>query len=166
MKTRLIAGLLVMLAAAVGSAADHLKIQGIDGSSKAPGKAEWIQVVSYSWVNAKPGVAAHSAGSGCNICPLKVVKRIDKASASLHKSFSDKRRISYLELDLGVERHRLEDVLITSVKPAGTTRGGDGYPLEEIAFSYSKCSYHYVKQKATGKPKVTPTHPLDVKLER
>jgi type VI secretion system secreted protein Hcp len=164
----LIAGLLVMLTAAVGSAAYYMKIQGVGGSSKAPERTGWIEIMSLSWGSSNPGAAIQTkmTGGRCRVSPLRVVKRVDKASPGLHKSFSEKRRIPFLELDLGSERHRLEDVLIISVKPAGTAKGGDNLPLEQLSFNYAKCSYHYVEQKKTVKPKTTPPYPLDVKLER
>jgi len=161
----LIAGVLPALVAAAGSAAGFMKIQGIDGPSTSPGKAGWIDVKSHAWGTANPGAAAQTkrAGGGCRYGHLRVVKMIDKASPGLARLGAGKRRFPFLELDLGLERHRLEDVLVTSVKPAGSAKGGESVPLEEVSFNYSKCSYHYLEQKETGKPKGTPSY--DVKQE-
>jgi type VI secretion system secreted protein Hcp len=45
-------------------------------------------------------------------------------------------------------------VLISSVKPGGTSRETDALPLEEVSFNYSKIELIYTEtDHQTGKPK-------------
>ncbi len=83
--------------------------------------------------------------------PLKIVKEYDKASPLLEQALVTGERLSSVELNFfrttsaGAEEHyytvKLEDALITSVKPFSPNDSNDGRRLEEVSFSYHKISW-------------------------
>lgn len=46
----------------------------------------------------------------------------------------------------------MTDVLVTSVRPGGSSHGGETVPLEEINFSYGKIELKYTKLDMKGQP--------------
>jgi type VI secretion system secreted protein Hcp len=142
-----------------------LKVEGIDGDVRSAGHEEWIEVQRYQWGVSRPGMSKRPRASCAGVQDLNITKRMDASSPALRRAAASKHRFGFVELDLHGEKHRLESVLVKSVRPGGSTKsGGDRIPLEEISFNYSKCTFHYKEQTETGKPKPTP--PWDVKRGR
>jgi type VI secretion system secreted protein Hcp len=50
--------------------------------------------------------------------------------------------------------YKLTDVLVSSVRPGGSSKGGETLPLEEVSFNYGKLEITYTQtDQKTGKPK-------------
>lgn len=159
------AALAVGLAAALAAMPfdSFMKIDGIEGESRSPGHDKWIEVLSYQWVvprasspasTSKAPASKAGAAAKCASGELVIVKKVDKASPKLMQAAASGTHVPAVQIDSGAEKHRLEQVIISSVKPRGS--GQDNVPLEEVSFNYAKCTYHYVKQGEKGSPKGTP----------
>jgi type VI secretion system secreted protein Hcp len=50
--------------------------------------------------------------------------------------------------------YKFSDVIISSVRPGGSSQGGESLPLEEISLNYAKCEVIYTEtDHKTGSPK-------------
>jgi type VI secretion system secreted protein Hcp len=114
-----------------------MKIDSVPGESTSPAHTGWIDLTSFSW-----GVAPGSGGGvqGCAGHAFVITKRIDKASPRLTQMALTGNHIPNLTLDLGGQRHLLQDVMITSVPQQGSMGGGS--PLEALKFTFVRCTTH------------------------
>jgi type VI secretion system secreted protein Hcp len=142
-----------------------LKVATVPGESTDDKHAEWIEVLSYSWgaSQATGGAASASgnnAGQRVDIHDFAVVKQLDKASPKLFLSCATGESIGDVTLELckaGGDKqkymsYKMSDVLVASVRPGGTGKGGDALPLEEVSFRFSKIQLEYIPIDKTGKP--------------
>lgn len=134
-----------------------LKISTIPGESTDDKHKDWIEILSYSWgVNQAHGGGARSTagsatGERVNHQDFTIVHMLDKASPklflacckgehipdvtlALHRATGDKQK--YME-------YKMSDVIITSVQPAGDSKGEETIPLEAINFNYGKIELTY-----------------------
>jgi type VI protein secretion system component Hcp len=51
--------------------------------------------------------------------------------------------------------YKMTDVLVSSVRPGGSSQGGDALPLEEVSVRFSKVQLEYIPIDKTGKPQGT-----------
>jgi type VI secretion system secreted protein Hcp len=142
-----------------------LKIEGIDGESTDDAHAKWIEVLSYSHGVSQPVSGSVSSGGGrsaerCDHSDFSIVKSMDKATPKLNLYCSNGEHIPNLSLELcraGGDKqkymeYKLEDVIVTSVRPGGSSQGGENLPLEEVSFAYGKISWTYTEtDHKTGK---------------
>jgi len=142
-----------------------LKIDGIPGESTDSKHKDWIEILSYS--HGVTQMAAGSASSGgarsagrTDHADFSIVKTLDKASPvlalfaskgdhikkvtlTLHRATGDKQE--YMKYDM-------DNVLVTSVRPGGSSKGGEPLPLEEVSFNYDKITWEYTEtDHKTGK---------------
>lgn len=143
-----------------------LKIDGIPGESTDDKHKDWIEVLSYSHGLAQPGAGARSSGGAasaerCNHQDFSVVKVLDKASAKLALHCCNGKHIGSVKLELcratGDKQKYMEyvltDVIVSSVRPGGSSHGGEQLPLEEASFNYGKIEWIYTAtDHKTGKP--------------
>ena len=143
-----------------------LKIEGIDGESSDSAHDKWIEIFSFSHGVSQPASGSVSSGGGrsaerCDHSDFSVVKALDKASPKLNLYCSNGEHISNVILELcraGGDKqkymeYKLEDVIVTSVRPGGSAQGGEALPLEEVSFCYGKISWTYTEtDHKTGKP--------------
>lgn len=143
-----------------------LKIEGIDGESTDEAHSDWIEILSYSHGVTQPATASISSGGGrasqrSDHQDFSVVKTLDKASPKLFLHCCNGRHISEIKLELcratgdktKFMDYTLEDVIVSSVRPGGSSEGSD-LPLEEITFNYAKITYTYTEtDHRTGQPK-------------
>jgi len=145
-----------------------LKIATIPGESTDDKHKEWIEVLSYSWgVNQQSGGQSRSSagaasGGRTDHCDFSMVHALDKASPKLFYACCKGEHIKEVTLALNratgdkqkYMEYKMADVLITSVKPGGSSKGSDVIPLEEISFNYGKIELIYTEtDHQTGKPK-------------
>jgi len=144
-----------------------LEIDGMPGESTDDRHKEWIDVLSYSWGVSQPGSVSLSSGGSrsaerADHTDFSVVKTLDKTSPKLALYCSSGTHIEEVTLELcraeeGKERimaYKMEDVIVSSVRPSGPTQGGEALPLEEVSFSYGKITWTYTEiDHKTGKPK-------------
>ena len=142
-----------------------LKVATVPGESTDDKHKEWIEVLSYSWgASQAAGGAASATGSHAgqrvDISPFSVVKQLDKASPKLFLSCCTGEHIGEVTMELckaGGDKqkymtYKFTDVLVSSVRPGGSSQGGDALPLEEVSFSFGKVELEYIPIDKTGKP--------------
>jgi type VI secretion system secreted protein Hcp len=129
-----------------------LKLDGIDGESTSVGFEAQIQIASFSW-----GVSRPRGASAPSISEIVVTKSTDVTSPKLFLSCASGQHIKEAKLtcrkagsDRGFYIITLTDVLITSYQSAGSS--GDVVPTDQFSLNYTKITFEYQPQDATGKP--------------
>lgn len=130
---------------ATAGGAAYLKIEGIEGEAGDARHKGEIDVLSWSWGTGRRQAAASGGrppaeGAGT----LTLVVRSGKASPKLFEAAARAQRHPVVVLSLPPEKKggpsltiTLEDVLITSVQPAGADRG---QPTESVSLAYARVS--------------------------
>jgi type VI secretion system secreted protein Hcp len=144
-----------------------LNVDGVPGESTDSKHQGWIEILSFSHGATQPSSAtASSAGGGTTervtFDDLTVTKHIDKASAKLHELCASGKHIATVTMQLcraGGDKLqymevKMEQVIISSVKAAGTATNGspapntpDNLPSESISFNFGKVKWTYTQQK-------------------
>ena len=143
-----------------------LKLDGIPGESTDEKHKDWIEILSYSSGVSQPAVAGRSAGGAAssgrvNMQDFSIVHTLDKASPKLFLSCCKGDHIKVVTLELcratgdkqKYMEYKMSDVLVSSVRPGGSSKSGDSLPLEEVSFNYGKIEITYTQTDQTGKPK-------------
>jgi len=144
-----------------------LKISTIPGESTDDKHKDWIEILSYSHGVSQPASASASSGGGrsaerCNHQDFSIVKTLDKASTKLFLNSCNGAHIPEVKVELcratgdkqKYMEYKLTDVIVSSVRPGGSSTGGETLPLEEVSFNYGKIEITYTEtDHKTGKPK-------------
>ena len=144
-----------------------LKIDGLPGESTDDKHKDWIEILSFSHGVSQLSSGSVSSGGGrsaerCDHQDFSIVKTLDKASPTLNLYCSDGTHIGEVKMELcrsGGDKqkymeYKMSDVIITSVRPGGSSQGGEALPLEEVSFGYGKIEWIYTEtDHKTGKPK-------------
>jgi type VI secretion system secreted protein Hcp len=144
-----------------------LKIDGIDGECTDDKHKQWIELLSYSHGVSQPGSGSASSGGGrsaerCDHQDFSVVKTLDKTSPKLNLFCCNGTHVQNVKVELcraaetkeKYMEYLMTDVIISSVRPGGTSQGGEALPLEEVSFNYGKITWNYIEtDHKTGKPK-------------
>jgi len=138
-----------------------LKIDGIPGESTDDKHKDWIEIMSYSHGLSQPSTGSVSSGGArsaerCDHQDFSIVKTLDKASPLLALHCCNGKHIPKITLELCratgdkqlYMKYEFTDTIISSVRPGGSSKGGEVLPLEEVAFCYSKIEWTYTE---TGK---------------
>ncbi|MEN6426764.1 MAG: type VI secretion system tube protein Hcp [Phycisphaerales bacterium] len=143
-----------------------LKIDVIPGESTDDKHKDWIEILSFSHGVSQPGSGSSSTGGArssqrCDHQDFSIVKTLDKASPKLALSCCNGEHIKKINVELcratGDKQKYMEfalsDVIVSSVRPGGSSQGGETLPLEEVSFSYGKIEWIYTAtDHKTGKP--------------
>jgi len=133
-----------------------VQVDGIPGESQDSDHKDWIQPSSFSFsVSQQKGGPRSDAGTtakgNAQFSDFVIVKRIDKASVKLLLECAKGSNIKNVTLQV----HRaagnkelyyqveMQDVLITSVSPAGN-EGADDLPMEAVGMNFGKVKVKYV----------------------
>ncbi len=144
-----------------------LKIDGVPGESTDDKHTEWIELLSYSHGVSQMSSGSVSSGGGrsaerCDHQDFSVVKTLDKASPKLNLYCCNGTHIKLINIELcratGDKQKYMEyiltDSIVSSVRPGGSSQGGEALPLEEVTFNYGKIEWVYTEtDHKTGKPK-------------
>jgi len=144
-----------------------LKIDVVPGECTDDKHKDWIEVLSYSHGVAQMASGSVSSGGGrsaerCDHQDFTVVKTLDKASPKLSLMCCNGTHIKSIEMVLcraGGDKtkymsYKLEDSIISAVRPGGSAQGSEALPLEEVSFHYGKITWTYTEtDHQTGKPK-------------
>lgn len=143
-----------------------LKIDGIEGESTDDKHKNEIEVESYSCGVCQPAAGGRSSGGGAaaqraDFQDFSVVKALDKASPKLMLFCATGEHIKNIKLTCcrasGDKQPyleiKMEDCIVSSYRPGGSSKSGSPLPLEEVSFNYGKITYDYTTtDHATGKP--------------
>jgi type VI secretion system secreted protein Hcp len=136
------------------------QVKGIDGDSTDDKHKNWIEILSYSHgvsqASSVRSSAGASSGGRTDHQDLSIVKRLDKASPKLFLACCKGDHIAEVKIELcratgdkqKYMEYKMTDVMISSVRPGGSSQGGEEIPLEEVSFNYGKIELTYT---ATGK---------------
>ncbi len=144
-----------------------IKIQDIPGESTDDKHADWIEILSFSHGVSQPGSGSVSSGGSrtaerCEHQDFSIVKTLDKATPKLNLYCCNGTHIPEIVVELcraGGDKqkymeYKMTDVIISSVRPGGSAKGGDNLPLEEVTFTYGKIDWTYTEtDHKTGAPK-------------
>jgi type VI secretion system secreted protein Hcp len=144
----------------------YLKIASIPGESTDEKHKEWIELLSFHHGVSQPADGSASGGQRghgrCDHQDLTIVKEMDKASPKLFLACCKGDALSEVIIELcrssGDKQkfmaYKLTDVMVRSVRPGGSSKDGNGVPLEEVSFAYGKIEEEYVEfDHNTKKPK-------------
>jgi len=140
-----------------------LQIDGIPGESTDDAHADWIEILSYSCGVSQTASASSSSGGGAtaeraDFQDFSIVKALDKASPKLAVACADGTHIASIIIELcraGGDKvkymeYKLTDCIVSSVRPGGSSSGGETLPLEEVSFNYAKIEWTYTQQGIVG----------------
>jgi type VI secretion system secreted protein Hcp len=144
-----------------------LKIGEVPGESTDDKHKDWIEILSFSHGLKQPTSGAASTGGGrgaqrCDHEDFTIVHTLDKASPKLALHCCNGMHLKEVKLELcraagdktKYMEYKLTDVIVSSVRPAGTAKEDTPIPLEQVSFSYGKIEWAYTEtDHATGKPK-------------
>lgn len=144
-----------------------LKLSTIPGESTDTKHPDWIEVLSFSWGVSQTASGSASSGGAksaerANHNDFSIVKSLDKASPLLFASCCNGEHIKEVTLELcratgdkqKYMQYKMEDVLVSSVRPGGSSQGSETLPLEEVSFNYGKITLTYTAtDHQTGKAK-------------
>lgn len=141
-----------------------LKISTIPGECTDDKHKEWIEILSYHWgasqaTGGQASMTGAHAGQRVDIQDFSLVKQLDKASPKLFMACCTGEHIADVTVELckaGGDKqkymtYKFSQVLVSSVRPGGSSQGGDALPLEEVSFRFSKCQLEYIPIDKTGK---------------
>jgi type VI secretion system secreted protein Hcp len=145
-----------------------VKIATIPGESTDDKHTEWIEALSFSWgAHQATGGAASATGSHggqrVDIQDFSFVHSLDKASPKLFLACASGEHIADVTLELckaGGDKqkymsYKFTDVMVSGVRPGGSSQGGDALPLEEVSIRFSKVNLEYIPIDAKGQAKGT-----------
>lgn len=134
-----------------------LKLDGIQGESKADGHTDEIQILSFSLGGSQVTSVAGTGGSGAgkvDLSDLSIMKYYDKASPSVFKSL-----VSGTHIKTGVVtavkagannkpflKISFEELFVTSQQVSASSE----VPTESVSFSYNKIKVEYSTQNEQG----------------
>jgi type VI secretion system secreted protein Hcp len=136
------------------------KVDGIPSESTDDKHKDWIEILSFSHNMNQSASATKSSTGGassgrCDHSDFVIVKQLDKASPKLYELCSSGKHIKEVLIEFcraGGDKVKymeikMEEVLISSVSPGGSAKGGDDIPSEEVRFNYGKIKWTYTQQK-------------------
>jgi type VI secretion system secreted protein Hcp len=146
-----------------------IKINGVDGESKDSAHGGEIEMLSFHWGVSQSGTAGYGGGGGggkCSVSDFSFVHRTDKASPILFQKCCSGEHIDEADVTLrkagGTQleylKYKFSDLIISSVRPGGSSQGSDDIPLEEVCINFAKCEIDYQPQGADGQADGGPVH--------
>ena len=137
-----------------------LKIDGIDGESRAPKVPGSIDLESFSWGETQTGTHSSGGGGGAGKVQMQdfhFVMKANKASAKLFLACAEGEHIKKGVLvcrKAGKEQQEylkvtMSDLLISSYQTSGSSHG-DEVPTDQVSLNFSKIEFEYKDQKADG----------------
>jgi type VI secretion system secreted protein Hcp len=148
-----------------------LKLSGPDvaGESTDDAHKDWIEALSWSHALSQPVTTASGTGGRTggrvSMSDFSIMKQMDKSSLDLLSHCCKGTHFKSVELQLheaSGEKHQffvctMEDVVISSIQPSGST-GGDK-PMESVTFNFGKIKWTYTPIKHDGSKgdKIGPT---------
>lgn len=141
----------------------YMEIQGIKGDSTDDSHKQWIELqafshgVAQSTGGSSSAQGAHAGGRADHL-DFSVVKKLDSSSPALFMHCSSGKHIPQVVIEmcraLGDKtvfmKYTFKDVLISAVRPSGSTEGKDLIPLEEVAMRYGEIHLEYTPTDPEG----------------
>ncbi|MEO7651360.1 MAG: type VI secretion system tube protein Hcp, partial [Bryobacteraceae bacterium] len=123
-----------------------LKIDGIPGESTDDAHKDWIEILDYNHEVRQPASATVSSAGGAGAERVEhddilVVKLLDKSTPKLLEACCKGTHIKEVIMEMcraGGDKVKymevkMEEVIISSVKSAGSAKGQNGFPTESLS---------------------------------
>lgn len=133
-----------------------LQVQGIKGDSTDSAHKDWIEIQAFahSVTQATGGAASAQgthAGGRADHGDFSIVKRLDTASPPLFLHCCTAKPIPEVKVQLcramgektTFMEYIMKDVIVSAIRPSGSTAGEDLIPLEEVSFRYGEIRLSY-----------------------
>lgn len=142
----------------------YIKIGSIPGESTDSKHKDWIELLSFSWGASQPASVASATGGRSaervNVQDFSIVKVLDKSSPILALRVCDGQHIDKAVVELceaAGDKHvymkyTMENVIISSVRPGGSSQGGESKPMEEVSLNFGKITWEYTPVDSLGHP--------------
>lgn len=139
-----------------------LKIEGIDGESSDDGHQKWIEIMSFSHGVSQPVSGASGTGGRtggrADFQDFTITKTIDNSTPDLNMHCCNGKHIPKIEIELCLateDKHKfmkyeMENVVVSSISPGGTSDSNQAKPLETVSFAYGKIKWEYTPIDAKG----------------
>jgi type VI secretion system secreted protein Hcp len=135
-----------------------LKIDGIQGESKADGHMDEIDILSFSWGATQSGTFAAGGGGGAGKVSMQdfhFTMVHNKASPALFLACAQGDHIKNAILTCRKEQQEfmtvtMSDVLVSSFQTGGSG-AGDVLPTDQISLNFATIEVEYKEFDATGK---------------
>jgi len=139
-----------------------LKLDGIEGESKADKHTNEIDVLSFSWGATQTGTFASGTGGGgagkVSMQDFHFTMEHSKASPALMLACAQGDHIKSAILTCrkaGKEQQEflkitMSDVLVSSFQTGGSA-GGNVVPTDQVSLNFAKIEHEYKQQDTTGK---------------
>jgi type VI secretion system secreted protein Hcp len=137
-----------------------VKIDGIPGESSDDKHKDWIEILSFAHEIKQPAQATKSSSGGATAERVdhedfRITKYMDKSSPKLYEFCCTGKHVKSVVIEMcraGGDKLRymevkLEDVIVSSVRPGGGTQDAAGFPAEDVTFNYGKIKWTYTQQK-------------------
>jgi type VI secretion system secreted protein Hcp len=139
-----------------------LKLGDIKGESADSKHKEEIEVLSFSFGVMNTGSSGMGSGGGsgrADLTDFSIVKKVDKSSPVLFQHCATGTHIKEATFvvrraggdQLEYLKIKLADILVSSVRPGGSSSGADSIPIEEVALNFTQIKIEYQPQGADGK---------------
>ena len=140
-----------------------LKIEGIDGESSDDAHKKWIELLSFSHGVSQPVTGASGTGGRtggrADFQDFTITKTIDASTPDLNLHCANGKHIPKIEVELCLAtedkhvfmKYEMEDVIVSSISPGGTSDGGVK-PLETVSFAYGSIKWEYTPIDSAGSP--------------
>lgn len=142
-----------------------LKFEGIDGESTDAKHEKWIAIESFTHNVTQPVSAASGTGGRtggkADFGDFIFTKTIDSATPELYLHCANGKHIPKVDIDFCLateDKHvymtyTLEDVIVSSVTPAGSNSDADGAkPAEQVSIAYGQIEWEYTPIDDSGNP--------------
>jgi type VI secretion system secreted protein Hcp len=138
-----------------------LKVDGIQGESKADKHKDEIDIESFSWGATQSGTFATGGGGGAGKVQMQdfhFTMMNNKASPALFLACATGEHIKHATLacrKAGKDQQEflkvtMSDILVSSFQTGGHG-GGDVIPTDQISLNFAKIEVEYKEQDAAGK---------------
>lgn len=138
-----------------------ISLTGIKGGSQAKGKADHIDIYSFSWGASNPTTVGTESGLGAgkvSLSSFNLMKQTDRSSPDLFKFCCMGQHIAECVVTLrkagGKDpldyiKYTFKECMIESVQWSGSA-GGDDTPTESVSIAFTSVDIMYQPQKADG----------------
>jgi type VI secretion system secreted protein Hcp len=138
-----------------------IKIDGIPGESTAKGKADNMDIYSFSWGASNPTTVSSGGGLGAgkvSISGFNFMKKSDKASPLLFLACCSGTHIASAvvtlrkaggDTPLDYITYKFTDLMVESIQWSGSS-GGDDAPTESVSLAFTKAETEFQPQNAKG----------------
>lgn len=146
-----------------------IKIGDVKGESGDSKHKDEIEVLSFHFGVSNAGSSGMGSGGGsgrAQVADFSFVKKVDKSSPVLFQHCATGEHIKSAMFvirraggtQLEYLKIKLADVLVSSVRPGGSSQGSDEVPLEEVSLNFSQIHVDYQAQGPDGKAAGGPVH--------